>query len=191
MEYNEYKFFQKKKLNLNTDLVMIFYLLQDGYITVCCTMARASRGPSDLTGASWSRTGLAMVPLFSGSILPKPLDLDAIWCYLFVSGCWRAQQLQTKSTAKRSRVSSRLTLRSTHSNSVTAYFCERESTAAGSGYETCIQSALQHFQHCFLIPLAWIEFGSEFCGVGVGLIWIDAHPQIKWLRERSPGLPTW
>ena len=67
----------------------------------------------------------------------------------------------------------------------------RESTAAGSGYETCIQSALQHFQHCFLIPLAWIEFGSEFCGVGVGLIWIDAHPQIKWLRERSPGLPTW
>ena len=79
MEYDEYKFFQKKKkLNLNTDLVMIFYLLQDGYITVCCTMARASRGPSDLTGASWSRAGLAMVPLFSGSILPKPLDLDAI-----------------------------------------------------------------------------------------------------------------
>lgn len=172
MEYNEYKFLQKK-VNLKTDLVMIFHLLQDGCITVCCTMAPASRGPSDLTGASWSRAGLAMVPFFSGSILPKPLDLDAIFLYLVVEelNSSKPNQLQ-KGVA--SHVSPSVQLIQTllwHGWFVRENQRPLGAFPDGSCYETCIQSALQHFQHCFLIPLAWIEFGCEFCRVG--LIWID------------------
>ena len=110
--------------------------------------------------ASWSRAGLAMVPFFSGSTLPNPS------CYLVVSGCW-AQQLQIKSTANR-RFDD-LTSHPPLSSFKLCYgFYVRENQRplleafpVRSGHETWIQRALQHFQHCFLIPSAWsLRFGE-------------------------------